>query len=85
MTTQITKPSQDKINDEILSSLHDILQQNRQIIQKIDAQNARIDSLEYHITKKATTAGAVAGAIAGTATSGMFTIGMEIIKAKFGG
>lgn len=81
MTTQITKPSQDKINDEILSSLHDILQQNRQIIQKIDAQNARIDSLEYHITKKAT----IAGAIAGTATSGMFTIGMEIIKAKFGG
>lgn len=81
-----TKPNeQDKINAEILSSLHDILGQNRQIIQKIDEQNSRIDNLESTIAKKATIAGAIAGAVAGTATSGLFTIGMEIVKAKLGG
>lgn len=39
---------QDQINDEILSSLHDILHQNRQIIKKIDEQNGRIDTLIYN-------------------------------------
>lgn len=78
-------PHQDKINDEILSSLHDILGQNRQIIKKIDEQNVRIDNLENTVTKKATTAGAVAGTVAGGATSGIFMIAMEIVKAKFGG
>lgn len=81
-----SKPNeQDQINDEILSSLHDILGQNRQIIKKIDEQNGRIDNLENTVTKKATTAGAVAGAVAGGATSGVFMIAMEIVKAKFGG
>lgn len=92
-----TKPNeQDQINAEILSSLHDILGQNRKIVQAIDSQRThfdtemeqvkqKIDDLEQTVTKKATTAGAIAGAMAGTATSGLFTIGMEIVKAKFGG
>lgn len=83
MTTELNE--QDQINAEILSSLHDILGQNRKIIEKIDEQNGRIDNLEHSVTKKATTAGAIAGAVAGTATSGLFTIGMEIVKAKLGG
>lgn len=72
---------QDQINAEILSSLHDILGQNRQIIAKIDEQNSRIDHLEQTVAKKAT----IAGVVAGTATSSIFMVGMEIIKAKFGG
>lgn len=77
-----SKPSeQDKINDEILSSLHSILRQNRQIITKIDEQNNRIDDLEKTVGKKATLAGAMAGAV----TSSLFAIGMEVVKAKFGG
>lgn len=66
------------INAKILQSLSHIHAQNAQIAQKID-------KLEHTVTAKATKAGAVAGAIAGTATSGLFTVGMEIIKAKFGG
>ena len=69
---------QQAVNAKILSSLDSIHNQNRQIAQKID-------DLEKNVTKKATFAGAIAGAVAGTATSGQFTIGMEIVKAKFGG
>lgn len=76
---------QTPINEQILSSLHDILGQNRQILQKIDEQNDRIDHLEHSVSKKATIAGAISGAVAGTATSSLFTVGMEIVKAKFGG
>lgn len=87
---------QDQINAEILSSLHDILGQNRKIVEAIDSQRThfdgqmhqvkqKIDDLEQTVTKKATVAGAIAGAVAGTATSGLFSIGMEIVKAKFGG
>ncbi len=76
---------QTPINKQILSSLHDILGQNRQILQKIDEQNGRIDHLEQTVNKKATLYGALSGAIAGTASSGVFTVAMELIKAKFGG
>ena len=69
---------QQAVNAKILSSLDSIHNQNRQIAQKID-------DLEKSVTKKATFAGAISGAVAGTATSGMFNIGMEIVKAKFGG
>lgn len=81
MTTERQPNEQALINDKILSSLHDILGQNRQIIQKIDEQNSRIDHLEHAVTKKAI----VYGAIAGTASSGVFTVAMEIVRAKFGG
>ncbi|MDO4897070.1 MAG: hypothetical protein Q3971_06880 [Moraxella sp.] len=91
-----TSNEQDQINEQILSSLHDILGQNRKIVEAIDSQRThfddemhqvkqKIDHLEQTITKKATTAGAIAGAVAGTATSSIFMVGMEIIKAKFGG
>lgn len=87
---------QDQINAEILSSLHDILGQNRKIVEAIGGQRThfdgqmhqvkqKIDDLEQTVTKKATVAGAIAGAVASTATSGMFNIGMEIVKAKLGG
>ncbi|STZ63915.1 Uncharacterised protein [Moraxella lacunata] len=75
---EIDQATQQAINAKILSSLDSIHNQNRQIAQKID-------DLEQSVTKKATVAGAIAGAVAGTATSGMFSIGMEIVKAKFGG
>lgn len=78
-------PNQAQINNEILSSLHDILTQNRKIIAKIDVQNTRIDSLEHTLTKKATIAGALAGTLAGGSAGGVMVIAMEIIKAKFGG
>lgn len=52
---------------------------------KPNEQNGRIDNLESTIAKKATTAGAIAGAVAGGATSGVFVVAMEIVKAKFGG
>lgn len=88
--------SQDQINAEILSSLHDILGQNRKIVEAIGGQRThfdgqmhqvkqKIDDLEQTVTKKATVAGAIAGAVTGTVTSGIFSIGMEIVKAKFGG
>lgn len=81
-----SKPNeQDQINDEILSSLHDILGQNRQIIAKIDEQNHRIDNLESTLTKKATMAGAVAGTVSGSIASGVLMVGLELLKAKFGG
>lgn len=80
--------SQTIINQKILTSLHDIHKQNQAIAKKIGEQNAdivaRIDHLEQSVTKKATIAGAMAGAIAGVATSGVFSIGMEFVKAKFG-
>lgn len=70
---------QDSDNQQaILQSLDEIKAQNGEIV-------AKIDNLEQSVTKKATVAGAIAGAVAGTATSGMFSIGMEIVKAKFGG
>lgn len=84
--------SQDQINAEILSSLHDILGQNRKIVQAIDSQRThfdaemeqvkqKIDDLEHTITKKATAYGAVAGAVSG----GIISVGLEFIKLKWGG
>lgn len=94
MTTQPNE--QDQINAEILSSLHDILGQNRKIVQAIDSQRThfdaemeqvkqKIDDLEQTITKKATTAGAISGAITGGVAGGLAVACMEFIKLKFGG
>lgn len=65
---------QQAVNAKILSSLDSIHSQNRQIAQKID-------DLEQSVTKKATTAGAISGAIAG----GIISVGVEFIKLKWGG
>lgn len=69
---------QDKINEQIIQSLSDIKTQNSQIHEKIDALDAKL-------TKKATVAGAVAGAVTGSVTSSMVSVGIELIRAKFGG
>ncbi len=66
-------------NDElILAKLDDIKQEVHEV-------NNKVDELESKITKKAMLAGAVSGAVTGTATSGFFTLGIEMIKAKYGG
>lgn len=55
------------------------------LLMEIHAQNAqmlvRIDELEQTATKR----GAIAGAVAGTFSGAIMTIGIELIKAKFGG
>ena len=55
------------------------------LLMEIHAQNAqmlvRIDELEQTATKR----GAIAGAGAGTFSGAIMTIGIELIKAKFGG
>lgn len=54
------------------------------LVQEIHAQNermlARVDELERTATKR----GAVAGAVAGSITGGIMTVGIELIRAKFG-
>lgn len=65
---------QQQVNEQILSSLESIHQQNQQISDKID-------NLEHTVTKKATIAGAVAGGLSGA----IITTGIELIKMKFGG
>lgn len=65
---------QDVINEQILSSLESIHQQNQHISHKLD-------NLEHTITKKATIAGAVAGGLSGA----IISTGIELIKLKFGG
>lgn len=65
---------QDVINEQILSSLESIHQQNEQI-------SSKLDNLEHNLTKKATIAGAIAGGLSGA----IITTGIELIKMKFGG
>lgn len=43
--------------------------------------NEKIDKLERTATRR----GAVAGAVAGSITGTIMTVGIELIKAKFGG
>ena len=60
-----------------------------QSLQKIQEQNertlAKIDHLEYTVTKKAAVAGAVAGAVSGGLSGAVVTMGLDLIRAKFGG
>lgn len=72
MTTHQQK--QDDMNEQILSSLESIHEQNQQIYQKIE-------DLEHTVTKKATIAGAIAGGLSGA----IISTGIELIKMKFGG
>lgn len=72
MTTHQQK--QDDMNEQILSSLESIHEQNQQIYQKIE-------DLEHTVTKKATIAGAIAGGLSGA----IISTGIELIKLKFGG
>lgn len=59
---------------EIMALLRDIHAQNTEML-------ARVDELEKSATKR----GAVAGAVAGGITGSILTVGIELIKLKFGG
>lgn len=61
-------------NQEIMRLLTEIHAQNVQMLE-------RIDELEQTATKR----GAIAGAVAGSISAAIMTIGIELIKAKFGG
>lgn len=65
-------------NQQMLSVLHKIHQQNIELFDKID-------NLETNMSKKAAYAGAIAGAFTGGVSGGVIGIGIELLKAKFGG
>lgn len=67
-----------KNHQQMMKVLGDIHEQNSEIVTKID-------NLEKTVTKKASIAGAVAGAITGSISGGVMGVGVELIKAKFGG
>ena len=64
--------------DEVMQLLGDIKSQNETMIQQFDA-------LETNISKRATMAGAMAGAFTGGVGGTVVSVGIELIKAKFGG
>ncbi len=66
-------------NDQlIIAKLDEIAEETHEV-------NQKIDDLEQHLTKKAMVAGGVAGAVSGTLSSSFFSLGIEMIKAKYGG
>ncbi len=66
-------------NDQIIiNKLDEIAQGTHEV-------NQKIDDLEQHLTKKAVLAGGIAGAVSGTLSSSFFSLGIEMIKAKYGG
>ena len=60
-----------------------------QLLGEIKAQNqtmmTQFDTLETNISKRATMAGAMAGAFTGGVGGTVVSVGIELIKAKFGG
>ena len=65
-------------DDEVMALLSDIHRQNEGIAE-------RFDTLEQNVTKRAQMAGAMAGAFSGGVGGAVVTVGIEFIKAKFGG
>lgn len=59
---------------EIIALLHEIRSQNVKMLN-------RVDELERTATKR----GAIAGAVAGTISGAVISVGIELIKLKFGG
>ncbi len=76
MTDQHTEQ---RTNDQIIINKLDEIKQDTQQV------NQKIDDLEQHLTKKAMVAGGIAGAVSGTLSSSFFSLGIEMIKAKYGG
>lgn len=72
---KIPKPDE---QDEVVKLLGDIKSQNEQMMTQFDA-------LETNISKRATMAGAMAGAFTGGVGGTVVSVGIELIKAKFGG
>lgn len=73
--TQHDKPD---APDEVMALLGDIHQQNQHMMTKFDA-------LEANVTRRAQVAGAMAGAFTGGVGGTVVSLGIEFIKAKFGG
>lgn len=73
--TQHDKP---EAPDEVMALLGDIHQQNQHMMTKFDA-------LEANVTRRAQVAGAMAGAFTGGVGGTVVSLGIEFIKAKFGG
>ncbi len=63
---------------EVVKLLGDIKAQNQTMMSQFDA-------LETNISKRATMAGAMAGAFTGGVGGTVVSLGIELIKAKFGG
>lgn len=65
-------------NNEVVQLLGDIKAQNQTMMSQFDA-------LETNSSKRATMAGAMAGAFTGGVGGTVVSLGIELIKAKFGG
>lgn len=65
-------------SSEVMQLLGDIKMQNEQMM-------SQFDTLESNISKRATMAGAMAGAFTGGVGGTVISVGFELIKAKFGG
>ncbi len=70
--------------DPILEMLREIRVKQDETLEKQDKMDARLDQIHDDCKKTARTNGAVAGAISGTATGGLVSLGIALIKAKFG-
>ena len=71
-------PDASHADDEVIQLLGDIKAQNQTMMQQFD-------TLETNISKRATMAGAMAGAFTGGVGGTVVSLGIELIKAKFGG
>lgn len=65
-------------NDEVMQLLGDIHTQNKTMMQKFDG-------MEAAVSRRASVAGAMAGAFTGGVGGTVVSIGIELIKAKWGG
>ncbi len=73
-------------NDQIMiDKLNEIAGKTSDIAKETHEVNQKIDDLEQHLTKKAIIAGGIAGTVSGTLSSSFFSLGIEMIKAKYGG
>lgn len=71
-------PDVSHADDEVIQLLGDIKAQNQTMMMQFD-------TLETNISKRATMAGAMAGAFTGGVGGTVVSVGIELIKAKFGG
>ena len=71
-------PDATQAPDEVIQLLGDIKAQNQTMM-------TQFDTLETNISKRATMAGAMAGAFTGGVGGTVVSLGIELIKAKFGG
>lgn len=71
-------PDASHAEHEVIQLLGDIKAQNQTMMQQFD-------TLETNISKRATMAGAMAGAFTGGVGGTVVSVGIELIKAKFGG